>query len=44
MHSEDRCRSRRDPRKRSAGNVLAGKRDEKLGKDQKNKSLFVAAA
>ena len=44
VYSERVCRSRRRLKRRSAGNVPAGKRDEKLGKDQKNKSLVVSTA
>jgi hypothetical protein len=44
VYSEEICRSRRSPKRRSAGHVPAGKREEKLGKDLKNNSLFVATA
>jgi hypothetical protein len=42
---EEICHSRRSVRRRrSGGNVPAGKRDENLGRDQKNESLFLATA
>jgi hypothetical protein len=44
VYSEEICRSRRGLRRRNAGNVPVGKREEKLGKDQKNNSVFLTTA